>query len=559
MRTTPPALLRTSFYVHWGALGTLVATVACAYYLPHGEQALTIAGYMGSITLVLLGWSAVLSLRARWNGDATRWWRVVPIFTMLELNVAVIGAYAMAAQSHPRCELLDGIIESGLPLFLPFFTIVGGVAVACGALIARLAHRKDDEPILAAQARRYTWRIGFVMTAVLLPIPLFLYCACPPGCSPESESGNESVYVRGWRAAIADAMPNVVRDAAVNCALSLPGGNVWSMLAILKHGRCSRAELFTHLYDPVYHNWHVDRTDREFAFEGLIRAYPRDALVLAHAFAQDKAGMAWSRSTALRSGECLAENGSIQDIQNDLGFAREPNFIRGLLNQLARDDRHEFAPDLFYFVERSFIDAYITDWCPGTTLEFVDPGVISETLAAESKLGEPGVFIPQWSRLLCDPKRRKLREFGSRCLVDIKPVRTRLQIVMNAWERADDEGKRLLLSERLMEEKSNVLHLDADDRAMVATWLTWLIAHSAHDDCVIRRAVANRLAEVTGISLHSTPQPYSFLPGGNEEKRRWNDADYQTETPAELQNRAWQIDGAKALIAEFATRVADQR
>lgn len=249
--------------------------------------------------------------------------------------------------------------------------------------------------------------------AVLLPCPLFLFCAYHRS-GWYARDGE-----RDWRDGVVQHTPAFIGDTAARIA-SLSS---WSMardiyLRALLTGKVSTARLERELLS-------TDANAQYCAFEGLLAADSQAVLARAERIGNGQTtGLAVH--VIFEAGRVLAERGTAAQIRPFLDATRSPpapsDFMNGLLYGLRHGARADLLPDVQRFCEP-------------------DSAARADALGVLASLCKPQDIEPLWAKLLgdSDPARRD-QAFAA--ISGIRDAKTRLKVVAAGLE-SSDAGLRL--------------------------------------------------------------------------------------------------------------------
>ncbi|MGD0088326.1 MAG: hypothetical protein ABSE73_00205 [Planctomycetota bacterium] len=373
-------------------LGTLAgcASIMLAIILQPEDEAFGPGlGVAFSATGVLLTWSLTLAIRAWRRGERNGWCRAVMVLDGLE--TVFLGAIAYFVRfvlpmfpfsgryQYAWQWELEWALETGVIVFLSVGVIAClGAAPVAWWRVRRAAKRDAKEGI---QGRSH-WKRGLIwfcavaalLVALLLPSPLFLYCAVWDSQHAEHTT---------WRNWVLDNTPVFVADTAAG-ALTLSSHAIAnrSYHCALQSGRVSKNRLLAEVYSS-------DPLTRSGAFEGLEHSDPQAALPLAEQIGQ---GRTFGTSQDLRgwAGWMMSKYGTAERIRHflDQAATRLPppfDFMRGLLWGLR--DRPEFLPELAGFCRKDSANRGVALCVLAWILPPKDvPGVWAEFLADSDPL-----------------------------------------------------------------------------------------------------------------------------------------------------------------------------
>ncbi|MGD0091062.1 MAG: hypothetical protein ABSE73_14180 [Planctomycetota bacterium] len=302
-----------------------------------------------SATGVLLVWSLTLAVRAWRRGERSRWGRAVRILGGLEtvLLVAIVFLIGYGFPFSNPSQWFEWQWKTGMIVFLP----VVGIAWLGATLVAwwrvRRAARRDAKEGMQGRSQ---WKRGLIwfcavaalLVALLLPCPLFLYCA-------EWERYND-MELRTWRGRVLENTPVFVADTAAGpLALSSWAEAVELYQCALWSGRISKKRLLAEVNS-------TDQYAQDCAYAGLERADPQAALALADRIGQGRTS-GTSPTLRGRAGDLMARRGTPERIRYFLDqYATHPSpssaFMDSLLCSLS--NRPEFLPELASFCRKDF-------------------------------------------------------------------------------------------------------------------------------------------------------------------------------------------------------------
>ena len=282
---------------------------------------------MGLITVAVLTlWSVVLALQALWRGEPGAW--TMSVLGLFTVEVAALSALVcLSGRSMPQQIL----VRTGLPILVPFGMLVSFVAMP----VAFWRVRRDERAEIAAKKPewnngrrwkyRFAWYAGIfpVLTAFLLPWPLFPFCACSVNWHADSNSQGD------WRNSIASHTPDFIR----NTVASLLEQSSWTPVVALHqrivwNGYLSKIELHRHLNG-------TSRVLNEFALMGILRSEPAAALEFAMEIADGR--RTCTNSMACAAATVIAEGGRAEQIRYCLNSIKSQpvDFTETLIFSLA--------------------------------------------------------------------------------------------------------------------------------------------------------------------------------------------------------------------------------
>jgi hypothetical protein len=550
LRSHPQTLLKTAYVVHWCAIAGIVATSICAGYSRNNKELIVLSGYLGSITLVLIIWSMSLAIRARFQGEHTRWWAVVVFYGSLELNAILIGTYLYAQNGTHHASIVDWVVASGLPLFVLFFTCVGWITyrISCNIVDWRSPDLDDAEKFI--KSLWYMAALTAVSILVVLPVPLFLYCAVPPQSNPDTDLHVERPSDVRWQSWVADNMPDFVRDTSLSATGVLSYWNQRTYKGeILLKGRCSLNALELNVDKAELYSKYDGNSLQSFAFAGLRRCYPDAAFNIARRHSRNEFNPKYSdENFRWACGELFASKALDQEIYRSISNLQSDTcFKSGLFHGLAQKSRITFAADIDAFVEHAFVEENIWINYPSRPKDIlITGGLVDSTLSTQAILLSPDIFVRQWSDLLSDPNRPKLREIVCASLFHIDDYTLSFKTLEHAFDISNSEVKRLLLCHNAEFIPSNMRYVSSRQSEALNQWVWWLIRQMNDTDVVIRRAVIVRLIEAVDCRTVSPVAPFTETRIGpcSEWVKHWNEVNIIPESTVEFHDRRDVLDYA---------------
>ena len=277
----------------------------------------------GAATVILGGWSLVLALRAIRRRECLAPPLYLLLLMLLEASLAVqllwicnYTAWPVLQFNKTARDICDLVFQLWLPVLLP----ASFVCIALAAPFARWRVRRAEGVSVAAGAEswspRQRWRHGlkwgvrvFVVTLTLiLPAPLFLYCAT------SNNFGTDY-----FRQEVARAMPDFIRNG-VDTALGWPG---LSFTEDLRHGLIQSECLTTQRLIEHVHG--ADMSHSENALRILIAS--KDPRALAICLEIGRGNVPASRAMIEWSSNLIAAKGSLDDLKALLTSPTAPGFM----------------------------------------------------------------------------------------------------------------------------------------------------------------------------------------------------------------------------------------
>ncbi|MCY3018065.1 MAG: HEAT repeat domain-containing protein, partial [Planctomycetota bacterium] len=408
---------RDALLVHGLAVVAAVAAVSVAAYLGLSSEVMPDAAGVGLAAMVTLGgWSIVLAVRALRNSERATWPVTVIVLTVLEISTASLLLWGDNLNWLVSEESVHWAVSAGLPVFVPVFLIASLIAalvtwwrVRCTAAPVGRPAGAPATPSRRRWKRILAWYCALTVlgVAILLPCPLFLFCAYTRGYYWGWERDDPD-----WRARVVKHMPVAVGEAS---AAMLPVSS-WMKAAeayryVLSSGRVFRTRLQRELRS-------MDQDTQLAAFAGLAQSDLPAALDCAEKIGNgDTQGrQKWLIGMA---GGVFGEHAGAERIRPFLDAAQTPSldFLGAMLRGLRGGNRTDFVPDLQRLCEAD---------SPGR-------GVALQALA---NLLKPQDVERLWPAYLADtdPLRRKQAIEAIRYMRD---VNARLSVVAAGLESPD--------------------------------------------------------------------------------------------------------------------------
>ena len=309
------------------------------------EEAERILGMGLSAVGVMALWSVVLAMQALLRGEPGAW--PMSVLGVVTIEVAALSTFlCLSGLSKPQ----HFPIRAGLPLFVLFGMFVSFVAVPVAFWRAKRAERSE----IAAKKpewnnkrrwkRRFAWFSGIftILTVLLLPWPLFLFCAGSAGYDdwPANSQGD-------WRNSVARHTPDFIRNTV---AFLLEQSTLKPVVAlhelIVSNGYLSQSELQRHLNG-------ASSVLNQYALYGISRSDPAVALEFAIEIADGRG----TCNTPMDhdAGWIMGEYGSAKQIRYCLSpvISAPAGFTETFVDSLVRNKRSEFVPELKRLAEIS--------------------------------------------------------------------------------------------------------------------------------------------------------------------------------------------------------------
>ena len=252
--TLPPTkrpYAKTALLIHALAMLAAGCVLSAGVLLDRDIDERYVVYAVGSAAAIVFGiWSVVLAIKSWRNGYFGWAFGVLALLFLTELNLPILylWTYVFGYFSDERGEVLDWILWLGLPVFIPFLSLTLVAAWLGRLAVERLRKRKPPatppDPVLSGTQKTFRSRVrwwlatALILVVLVLPWPLFLYCASAPVFFT---SRGEADSWGGW---LADATPDFVRDTTESMLRLLPFE--WSKEAdqrILGMGRVSPGRL----------------------------------------------------------------------------------------------------------------------------------------------------------------------------------------------------------------------------------------------------------------------------------------------------------------------------
>lgn len=389
-------------------------------------QRMAILGVGGPAAVIFALWSLALAVRALRKGEVSRWpWVVIAVFLLEFAFACLLSWNGFLTSSTPIPwlvlyfvgqiamfpRLYNGVNAIGLPVFGP----VAVLALFIAAPVARWRVRRAERRAVAAGQppwdRRWRWKhglwwtfgVGALVTLLVLPWPLFLYCA--------------------WRSRPDDWRETAVRNTpafvgeGVASVVSLFSGPWWTdaYARVLKTGRVSPARLRVELNHP-------NKVVRDLAFRGLCSADRAAAMNLSIKVGY---GQVAPGPDPYYAGELVGTYGVPGNVRHFLDVFQSPpppGFRRGLIRGITDERRHDLYPDVRRYVE-------------------ADPAELEDALLALADIDSQDEIEKFWTKLIQSGDPRKWKEAIS-AIPYIEDDDTSLKVALVCLEHADPAVRR---------------------------------------------------------------------------------------------------------------------
>ena len=437
------------------------------------DDAVKILG-MGLIAVAVMTlWSVVLAIQALWRGEPRAWPRSVLCVFTIEATALCI-CLGLSIRSVPE----NTLVRAGLLVFLPFGMLLSVVAVPVAfwrvrrAERAEIAAKKPEWNNRRRGKHGFAWYSGIftILTILLLPWPLFLFCA---GSAANSHGD--------WRHPIARRTPDFIRNTV---AFLLEQSTLQPVVAlheqIVKNGYLSQIELYRHLNGTSsVLKWRAEI--------GIDNSEPAAALE----FAIDVAGGQRTCTTPMAEAAAwiIGKYGSADQIRDFLNPAKSPpvRFREMLVFRLIENRRMEFVPELKRLVEMGSPERATALWALIT-------------------LAPPMEFEQIWLKQLADqnPKTR-CEAAGFICNISAPDTRTRMCLA--CLKHYDVQVRHCFLE---------VVTFNATLQArqdIQISFVERLMELLDEHDLVQRRGAVWLLSYIVGADANKTPKPVSSLSG----------------------------------------------
>ncbi|MGD0090661.1 MAG: hypothetical protein ABSE73_12140 [Planctomycetota bacterium] len=432
-----------------------------------------------SATGVLLVWSLTLAVRAWRRGEHSGWcWAVMALGGPEAVLLGVV-AYLIRFVL-PFSSLGDWAYETGLIVFLPVGAIAYLVAVPMTWWRLRGAARRDAESSAGLRAggdagatTRSHWKRGLIwfcavaglLTALLLPFPLFLYCV---------SWSSMHWRVHNWKTWVMENTPIFVAEPAAGAlTLSSHKAAVDLYYHALMSGRVSRKRLLSEVNSTDY-------IIQECAFTGLELADPQAALSVADQIGQGSI-FAWMTDLLQRAGNMIGRRGTREQIryfldQDTTESPPDAAFMKGLLDAL--DIRRAFLPEL-------------TSSCKKTSTSR-EHGlmILAERLPPKDL---PGV----WAEFLADSDPLR-RQQAIKCIPYISDMNARLAVLVACFESPDPSVRQEIQQLWLVYHSYAVHGCESGDTVLVKRLVNALLPALDEADRATRCAAACSLYALVG-------------------------------------------------------------
>ncbi|MGD0092116.1 MAG: hypothetical protein ABSE73_19555 [Planctomycetota bacterium] len=340
-------------------LACCISIVLASILDPHDEAFGPGLGVALSATGVLVVWSLTLAVRAWRRGERSGWgWAVMVLGgpeTVLLGAIAYLIRFVFSFSSP-----FDWAYDTGVIVFLP----VGAIAYLGAAPVTwwrlRRAAKRDSSAGLragrdaGATTVRSHWKRGLIwfcavaalLVALLLPCPLFLYCADFKCGAVWHRHRDHATWT--WRRWVLENTPVFVAEpTAASLKLSSHRTAVELYFCTLWSGRVSKKRLLAEVNS-------TDPEAQDCAFQGLVCGDIQEAVAVADQIAQ---GSIAASSPNLRrdAGFVMGLRGTAERIRYFLAQAAtqsppHPDFMAGLLEFLV--NRRELLPEVASFCRK---------------------------------------------------------------------------------------------------------------------------------------------------------------------------------------------------------------
>jgi len=256
------AIVHGLAFVAAGAAGAGVYAVQGS----SSDDAGVILGVGLAAVAVLWLWSGVLAIRALWKAERPIWPVLVLGLMLLELCPLAL-AFWFEQYSY------------GIPVLFPFFTLATFIAVPIAVWRVRRTEKSAAQAAHPQWTRRQRWKRGLLwygavsglLTILLLPWPLFLYCATS-GPFDEYEPRN---LTEDWRDSVIAVLPQFVRDGTSEAVFRVAPATTKPLnpmvYGVLCNGQLSKPKLIECLSLPSPYDrialQQLDKVDRAVALE----------------------------------------------------------------------------------------------------------------------------------------------------------------------------------------------------------------------------------------------------------------------------------------------------
>jgi hypothetical protein len=323
-RAQQAQLGRTALLLHLLSMISAAVAVSPTLFGPRqSADVITFMAVIGSAAFAMNLWSVVVALRALRNMERFQLPVAVIAAFLIESSVICLLGWGQAPNWNYQIWLVSAGLAAGLPFFVPFFTLL---TLLCVPLALWLARRLTGAETTGAEFWQ-RWRRSFFLciaasSALLMPLPLFYYCATFCG-----EYWNDRP---SWQAAVAARTPNLIR----NFVSELSGEKSKLQFKLLAEGWMSSARL----EEFAKQNTQIGA----LAVRGLMKSDRPLAMQYATAVADGKLHSGGSIGDV--AAEVICNNASPAEIRGYL--ARDSSFRNALINRLSSSMRKEFIPDL---------------------------------------------------------------------------------------------------------------------------------------------------------------------------------------------------------------------
>jgi hypothetical protein len=323
---------KTAWMIHGLALLALAFTIVCGHILESEIKEAEACIAVGAAATLIWGlWSLILAGRSLRKGERSAWPLALFLFVLFEISIVAQGAWTLYDYQRPQINpsefnwILDVCLCSAMPVFLPFLFVVGCI----GWPIAAWRVRRAEKLAEAAGAQPWTrsrrckralaWfaAIALLLALLILPAPLFLYCAVTTDC-PYISMGKiyKSLKKNGFRNEIIEKTPNFIRDSVDTVLNWLPFDRCAALeQKLLGHGAVSKAQFLKHLHG-------ANAKLFDISWFWLTENYPEEALPMAVDMCASTSG----QDIAFQAGWLLGKMGDEQKIEQCLKKAAELHF-----------------------------------------------------------------------------------------------------------------------------------------------------------------------------------------------------------------------------------------
>ncbi|MCY3021992.1 MAG: hypothetical protein NTW87_23520 [Planctomycetota bacterium] len=377
---------------------------------------------VGLAAMVTLGcWSAVLAVRAVRGPGAPVWPALIVLLVLAEASGAAIMFFTRAAEAIGGGYFWEWAATTGLLLFAAVFLLAGLLAVPVAWWRVRRAAKRDAASGAAARGcsrrlrRAVLWYVGAAvfLVAILLPCPLFVFCAYSPDRYSEGERERlERIWHWRWRTWVVKHTPVAIGEvSAWLLSCSSKPIVVECYERVLMTGRVSKARLIGEITGPK------PRLNALYGLNEADRAAATDMAVRIGKGEVARGAFDW------HAGYLLGDYGTPEQIRLFLSpelSARNPRFFDALAVRAALRGL-EFVPDLVRLAE----------------VKPISPRIRTGLLYALARAASKEDTWRLWAGFFADPD-YGLRQEAMKTAANIRPVNRRARVILPVLESDSD-------------------------------------------------------------------------------------------------------------------------